>query len=67
MKKNIPQDRISNSYWVNVLQMNVEYGCNYDTEYEKAVDAITGEAVVEVLKELVEKNNFIQVTLSPEK
>ena len=67
MKKNIPQDRISNGYWVNVLQMNVEYGCNYDTEYEKAVDAITGEAVVEVLKELVEKNNFIQVTLSPEK
>ena len=67
MKKNIPQERISNSYWMNTLQKNVEFGENYDEDYEKAVDALTSDAVAKLLKVLVEKNNFIQITLGPAK
>ena len=67
MKKNIPQERISNSYWMNTLQKNVEFGENYDEDYEKAVNALTSDDVVEMLKKLVEQKNFIQVTLGPVK
>lgn len=67
IKKNIPQNRISNAYWLNNLQKSVEYGENYDEAYEKAVDAITSDAVVATLKKLVDQKNFIQLTMSPEK
>ena len=67
MKKNIPQDRISNGYWMGVLKQNMEFGENLDAEYEKAVNEITSEDVVKVVKKLVESGNFIQMTMSPEK
>ena len=66
IKKNIPQDRISNSYWVGALQNYAEFGEMYDSEYEKAVDASTPEAVVELMKKLVDAGNFIQLTMSPQ-
>ena len=66
IKKNIPQDRISNIYWVNALRDYAEYGDMYDSEYEKAVDNATPEAVVELVKNLVDAGNFIQLTMSPE-
>ena len=67
MKKNIPQERISNSYWQNCLQKYAEYGIDYDTEYEAAVNAVTSEAVVELVKTILDDHNFIQVSVSPEK
>ena len=67
IKKNIPQDRISNYYWVGALQKYAEFGDMYDCEYEKAVDSATSEAVVELMKSMVDTNNFIQLTMSPEK
>ena len=67
IKKNIPQDRISNYYWVGALQKYAEFGDMYDCEYEKAVDSATPEAVVELVKSMVDTNNFIQLTMSPEK
>ena len=67
MKKNIPQERISNSYWQNCLQKYAEYGIDYDTEYEAAVNAVTSEAVVELVKTILDDHNFIQVSISPEK
>ncbi len=65
IKKNIPQDRISNSYWLNVLQNYAEFGDMYDSEYEKAVNEATPEAVVELMKRLIDAGNFIQLTMSP--
>ena len=67
IKKNIPQDRISNNYWIETLQADFEFGDNYDAEYEKAADTITSGDVVEMLKQLVLQKNFIQVTLAPAK
>ena len=67
IQKNIPQDRISNGYWGSVLQKYVEFGENYDSEYEEAVNTATPEAVVEAVKSLVDAGNFIQLTTFPEK
>ncbi len=66
VQKNIPQDRISNGYWGSVLQKYVEFGDNYDSEYEKAVNTATPEAVVEAVKRLVDADNFIQLIVSPQ-
>ena len=66
VQKNIPQDRISNSYWGSTLQKFVEFGDKYDNEYEEAVNTATPEAVVEAVKKLVEANNFIQLIVSPQ-
>ena len=66
VQKNIPQDRISNSYWGSTLQKFVEFGDKYDNEYEEAVNTATPEAVVEAVKKLVEADNFIQLIVSPQ-
>ena len=66
VQKNIPQDRISNSYWGSTLQKFVEFGDKYDNEYEEAVNTATPEAVVEAVKKLVEAGNFIQLIVSPQ-
>lgn len=67
IKKNIPQDRITNGYWISILQKAAEFGDRYDEEYENAVNEATPEAVVAAVKRLVDAGNFIQITLSPEK
>lgn len=67
IKKNIPQSRISNAYWLNNLQKNIEYGEMYDEAYEKAADSITSDAIVATLKKLVDQKNFIQLMMVPEK
>ena len=67
IQKNIPQDRISNRYWGSTLQKYVEFGEKYDGEYEKAVNTVTPADVVELVKLLVETENFIQLTTYPEK
>ena len=67
IKKNIPQDRISNGYWGSALQKYVEFGEKYDSEYEQAVNTATPEAVVKAVKKLVDADNFIQLIVSPEK
>lgn len=67
LKKNIPQDRISNDYWLDCLKDNVDYGENYDAEYEKAVNSITSDSIVATLKKLVNQKNFIQLRMLPEK
>ena len=66
VQKNIPQDRISNSYWGSALQKFVEFGDKYDNEYEEAVNTATPEDVVEAVKKLVEADNFIQLIVSPQ-
>ena len=65
IKKNIPQRRIENSYWLSNLQKYVELGIDYDSEYEAAVNAITSEAVVNLIQTILDQGNFIQISLTP--
>ena len=65
LKKNIPESRISNNYWLNVLSTWDEHGIDYDTEYEAAVNSITAEDVKTVLKAILDQNNFIEFKSMP--
>ena len=58
---------MSNDYWMDVLKQNVEFGENYDAEYEKAVNEITSDDIVKLVKAVVGSGNYIQMTMSPEK
>ena len=67
-KKNIPESRITNGWWLNALQMYCNYdGLDYDKEYEAAVNEISAENIQAALKAVLDQGNFIEVMMSPEK
>ena len=64
-KKNIPEQRISNYYWMSILKEWSDKGIDYDKEYEKAVSSITAEKVISVLKSVVDSGNYVEIIMSP--
>ena len=67
LKKNLPESRISNSYWMEAIDSWYEYGINSDAEYEAAVNSITIEDVKSVLQAILAQNNMVQVVSAPKK
>ena len=65
LKKNIPESRISNRYWMSVLKSWDEYGLDYNKEYEDAVNSVTAEDVKKILKKILKKKNFIEFKSMP--
>ena len=64
-KKNLPEQRINNSYWLSALEANKQYGIDYDAEYEAALDAVTVEDVKSVLQQILASGNFMEIVLMP--
>ena len=64
-KKNIPETRISNSYWLGNISEYYDYGIDYDAEYEAAVNSVTPEDVKAVLQAVLAQNNLIEITSAP--
>ena len=67
MKKNLPEKRINNGYWMNALNHYYEYGEDYDKLYEEAINSLTAEDIKNVLQAILAEGNFIEVTLTPKK
>ena len=65
LKKNIPESRISNSYWMGALDNWYEFGINSDEEYEAAVNSVTAEDIKTVLQAILAQNNLVQVVSAP--
>ena len=64
-KKNIPESRINNGYWMNVLSQWEEYGIDYDAECEAAINSLTGKDIQDLLDSIVKQNNFIEFKSTP--
>jgi zinc protease len=64
-KKNLPESRINNSWWMSCLQKYNEYGINHDVEYEEALNALTPEDVKAALQELLSQGNVIKIASYP--
>ena len=64
-KKNLPESRINNSWWMSCLQKYNEYGVNHDAEYEEAVNTLTPEDVKAALQELLSQGNVIKIASYP--
>jgi len=65
MQKNIPERRIRNSYWAGALQSWYRYGLDTDRDYEKAVNALTPEAIRKAAATLVGSGNFAELVMRP--
>ena len=64
-KKNLPESRINNSYWMNCLQNWVQLGIVYDQEYENALNTLTTEDVKAALQQLLSQDNVIKIASFP--
>ena len=65
-KKNLPESRINNGYWMNCLQTWNKHGINHDVEYEEAINTLTPEDVKAALQELLSQGNVIKIASFPE-
>ena len=65
VKKNLPESRISNNYWLGALSKNIHYGIDYDAEYEAALNSVTAEDVKALLQKVLAQENFMDIMLSP--
>ena len=64
-KKNIPESRISNSYWMSSIGSWYRHGIDYDKEYEAAVNSLTPEDVKAALQAILAQGNVINLTSYP--
>ena len=64
-KKNLPEQKINNSFWLSALEAHEEYGIDYNAEYEAALDAVTVEDVKKVLQQVLASGNFMEIVLMP--
>jgi zinc protease len=65
IQKNLPESRITNSYWQSALSLNHEFGIDYDAEYEAALKSVTPEDVKTLMQAVLAQGNFIQIMLAP--
>jgi len=66
--KNIPENRITNSYWIENINYWYRYdGLDYDKEYEAAVAALTSESIKNAVSKVLASGNFTEVVMSPDK
>ena len=66
LKKNIPESRITNSYWLSALDLNKDFGIDYDADYENALNSVTAEDVKALMQAVLAQDNFIQIVLAPQ-
>lgn len=64
-KKNVPESRITNNYWMNCIQIWNQFGFDQDTEYEAALNTLTPEDVKAALQELLSQGNVINLSSFP--
>ena len=65
LKKNIPERRITNQYWLREIR-NVLEGYGYeDAEYEAAVNALTPEKVRAVAASIINSGNKVEYVMVP--
>jgi zinc protease len=65
LKKNLPEQRMNNNYWMNALTTYNRHGYDSDKLSEQAINEVTPEYVKEVVAKILEANNVIEVVLMP--
>ena len=66
LEKNIPESRISNSYWMRSIRAWYDYGTDLDREYEAAVKALTPEKIKTLAARFLEEGNLVEVIMRPD-
>ena len=67
-KKNVPEKRIQNSYWMDVINHWYRFGNeDYDAAYEAAVDNLSAEGVRKAVANIIASGNYGEIVMSPDK
>lgn len=66
LEKNIPENRIKNSYWANAIKDYELYGFDSDKAREAAINALTPEAIKNVVSEILAAGNMVEVIMRPD-
>ena len=64
-KKNVPESRINNSYWLSDLLRYFRGGYDYDKEWEAAIGGLTKESIRDAAAKLYNSGNFVEVVMMP--
>lgn len=64
-KKQIPESRISNSYWKGNIYNYILFGKDNDKEYEEALNKLTPKDVSKALSKILKSGNFVEVVMEP--
>lgn len=65
-KKNVPENRINNNYWMKNIVNYYRLGIDADAEYEAAINEVNSENIKAVLKKMLQEGNFVEIVMSPE-
>ena len=65
LKKNIPENRLSNSYWSSNIMNFLEYGEDSDAAREAAINALDAAKIQQAVKDILASGNFIEVVQKP--
>ena len=65
LKKNIPEQRLTNGYWKNAIEEYELFGRDTDADYEAAVNALDKATLQSVLQEILAQGNYIEVVMKP--
>lgn len=63
--KNIPESRMTNAYWQNVIISKNSTGVDIDTDVEKVIEGITVEKVQKFVTELLGQHNMVKLIMNP--
>ena len=66
LKKNVPENRLRNSYWLSVIKDYTNYGMDYDKDYEASINALTPERIKAAASEAI-SGHFMEIVMRPEK
>ena len=65
LKKNLPERRQNNSYWMSAIESYLRYGIDTDVAREAAINGLTKEKIQQTLQEFLAQDNLIQVVMNP--
>jgi len=63
--KNISENKIQNSYWINCLSEYYTNGIDVDTKYQETVESVTPSDIQKFLLKLQKQNNRIKIVMEP--
>ena len=66
LKKNVPEKRLNNSYWQNLIKSYIMNPVEVDKAYEDAVNNLTADDIKKAAAELLNSGNFMEFVQIPE-
>ena len=63
--KNLPESRQQNRWWLNSIEIYLDYGVDRNAEYEAGINALDANIIKETVSEILGSGNFIDLVMKP--